>query len=217
MAKEILVAVKLMLNLRMQTRHEPLQLLEPPRCFRAIQRSALTMTHRNMTRHHDVQILLSILNTLIARIAEGRVLLVKQRLARGGATQIGSSGDQRSGQSRITIHANVRLHSKRLLSCLLSMSHFRALSPVFVSRRLGRFDDRRFQDGFFFEGQYFWRQKAVAGGKDSLRQTVFYREATELEQCRCIWCCLPVKVDSNESANRLSTIHRVFDAFVGQR
>jgi len=216
-SKDVLDDVKRMLNLRSNTGLELLELLAQPSCFRIGQRTALAGAQSNVPRHRAFLIFLAPLNTLVASITEGRGLVaMQQRVGLGDVAHIGGSGDQRMGQSRISINTDVRLHTKMPLISLLGLVHLRVARPIFVFRRAGGFDDRRIYDRTFFEQQSFGRQNGVDGGEDSLGEIVFFQQATELEQGRRIGCCLPVQIDPNESADRLAVVDRIFNAFVGQ-
>jgi len=132
-SEDVLDDVKRMLNLRSNTGLGLLELLAQPSCLRIGQRTALTGTQSNVPCHRVILIFFAPLNTLVARITEGRGLVaMQQRLRLGDVAHISGSGDQRMGQSRISIHANVRLHTKMPLISLLGLVHFRVALTVSI-------------------------------------------------------------------------------------
>ena len=111
--------------------------------FGLLQRFALALHHGNFTVHDSVFVLnlLALFNASVARFSKDHFFLpMPQDMRMRHIASIGRRCRDRMHQARVSVKANVCLHSKLPLAALLDLVHFRAVLAFFIVGRTGRCD-----------------------------------------------------------------------------
>ena len=217
MTEQVLDDMKRMLDFRPHARLQVLQFFRQAPQFVLGQRFAFGALHGHMPRDWFSDIFRPLFHTLIAGVTKRRdFIAVQQRVRLRHVGNIAGRADNRMHQTRRGVHADVRLHPKVPVIAFFRLVHFRIALAIPVLRRRRRGDQRGVDDGSFAHHQAFLGQVPVDGIEDLARKPVGFQEVPELQQRRRVRRRLAAQVNSDEGADGLAVIDRIFNAFVRQ-
>ena len=98
---------------------------------------------------------------------------MQQRVAFGDIGHMARRAAHGVHQSRVSIHANVRLHPEVPLVALLARMHLRVALAVLVLRRTWRGNERRVHCAALLEQQALPAQQIIDSRQDAIGQLVF--------------------------------------------
>lgn len=173
--------------------------------------------HRDVPDDRLVHVLRALVGTLVAGVADRhRFVSVKNIVSLRDVGDVACGGDERMGQPRLGIDANVSLHAEEPVITLRRLMHFRIALFAAVLGRGRRCDQGCVHDGLFAHHQAFAGQVHIDFIEDPARQVVLFEQPTELEQRRGVLRRLMRQVDADKAANGLAVVDRIFDTLVRQ-
>ena len=225
MLEHVLDPAKRMLDLGADARLQLLDRVEQGALGSVGQLLAPARTHRPMPGHVAVRVLRTLFHADVTGVTMHRLLLaVQQRMGLGHVIDVGCRTHHGVHQSRVGVHANVRLHAEVPLVTFLGRSrlrliaaHHRRIALLLTALDRGR---RRNQgsidDGAFTQEQAFLGQVGVDRIEDHSRQLMRLQQTPKPQQCRCIRRRFARQIDTDETANRLAVVERILGPFVRQ-
>lgn len=182
------------------------------------QGATLTRSQGDRPFHLGRAVRFTLLNPLVARIAESDAFLPMQqgvgwRHIRG----MGGGRPERMNQARWGIRAKVRFHAEvPWVALLRRVPLWITLALRVLGRRRGC-DDPCIQHVPFSEQQPVAGQRFVDGRKEALDPLVLFSEAAKLEPGHGIGSPFAREVDTDQSPNGLTVVKSVFGSFVGEK
>jgi hypothetical protein len=140
---------------------------------------------------------------------------MQQCVALGDVVDIGSSADDGMYQARVSIHADMRLHSKVPLVALLDLMHLRVTLAVFVLGGARRCNQGGINDCAAPKQQAMCGQFGVDDLKDLRAQLVFFEKMPEPQDADPVSNALGA-ADAHEVAIKAGLEQGFFSAQIGQ-
>ena len=151
---------------------------------RFVQRLAFARHHRSLQVHTRALVLnlLALFNTPVARVGKHHLFLsMQQGMRLRHIKGIGRSRGDRMNQSRLGVHADVRLHPKVPLVGLLGLMHFRVALACVVLGRTGRRNQSGVHHGAGLENQPAGNQFGIDRSQDLNTQVILLKHVPKAQ------------------------------------
>ena len=187
--------------------------------FALLQSPALARHHGNLPVHPRVLRLnlLALGDTAVARICEYNIFFTVQQSVRlCDVVLIGSSARDRMNQARLSVCANVRLHTKVPLVAFLGLVHLWVRLTRVVLGGAGSCDQSGINNSSSFEQQAPLDQLGVNGGEHLKSQVVGFKQVTESENGALIRQARGARIELGELTKQGHIVQGLFHGRIRQ-
>ena len=187
--------------------------------FGFVQRFALARRHGNLPVHLGVLVpnLLALFNAPVARVGKDNFFLsVQQGVRLHHIVCIGRRRHNCVNQTRLSVHANVRLHAEVPLVAFLDLVHLGVALTFVVLGGTGRRNQGGIFDRAGLEHQAFGRQRGVDGGQQLSAQVVRFEQVAKAQDRAFIGQAGDARIELRKLAVQRDVMQSLFHGRIRQ-